>query len=177
MIPAGRPLKTGIDVASTDINKLLVELRAREFSGYAAITVKGVQGIEEGIVLLEKGKIIGCSYEYMKHGKTVTGQKAFERVLNATAAKYGVMDLFELEPQQIDLTLAFNESLVFVPNTGELRQVKVQSFSPAYENEVIGSQTPASPESQEQPGQLAKKYKLSSLTKNQEKEQELPKHD
>ncbi len=155
MLPAGKPLKTGLDVAATDFGTLLLELRTREFNGYVSITVKGTLGIEEGTLLMEKGKVIGCSYEYLKHGKTISGQKAFERVLNATAAKHGVIDVFELEIQQIDLTLAFNESLVYVPNMGDLKHSKTSDFSPLYEDEVVA----------ERGGEknLAKKYKLTGL--------------
>ena len=164
MLPAGKPLKTNLDVAATDFNTLLLELRTREFNGYISITVKGAGGIEEGTLLMEKGKVIGCSYEYMRHGKTVAGQKAFERVLNATAAKEGVIDVFELEIQQIDLTLAFNENLVFVPNTGDLKHSKIEDFSPLYEHEIAV----------EEKGEknLAKKYRLTGLNRQAE---DLPK--
>ena len=155
MLPAGKPLKTGLDVAATDFNTLLLELRTREFNGYVSITVKGTGGIEEGTLLMEKGKVIGCSYEYLRHGKTISGQKAYERVLNATAAKEGVIDVFELEIQQIDLTLAFNENLVYVPNTGDLKHAKIEDFSPLFEQEAISGDNMEK--------NLAKKYKLAGL--------------
>ena len=166
MLPAGKPLKTGLDVAATDFNTLLLELRTREFNGYVSIAVKGTGGIEEGTLLMEKGKVIGCSYEYLRHGKTFAGQKAFERVLNATAAKEGVIDVFELEIQQIDLTLAFNENLVYVPNTSDLRHVKVDDFSPLFEQEVVSGG--------KEEKNLAKKYRLTGIvSKSEDKPQGL----
>lgn len=158
-LPGGKPLKTGLDVASTDFLKLLDELKLKKFSGYLCLTVK-VEGMEEGVLLFDAGKIVGSSYEYLRHGVKLSGEKAFVRVLNATAAKHGVMDLFMLNAEQVHLALAFNEDVVFVPNEASLRKVRIEKFSPFYEQEIAGKEV-GPVKKEDDP---ARKYKMGALT-------------
>ena len=163
----GKPLKTGLDLASTDFVKLLSELLGRKFSGYVCVCVKGGQGIEEGTLFLDAtaGRIVGATYTYMKHGVTVNGKPAFERIMNATAAKQGVIDAYELDAEQVHLALAVNDDLIFVPDLQQLRGIKVEKFSVFYEQEIL-KQAPAPKQNAEN---LFKKFGISGLAGGQEK--------
>ncbi len=158
-LPSGKVFKSSLESASTDFIALLEELKKKRFSGYTAISLKGQGGVEEGTLLFDAGRIIGAAYEYYAYAKEFAGEKAFQRILNASASKSGIIDVVELTVEQVHLALAFNEEAVFVPNEDSLKHVKVQQFSPFYEDEVRKAQQAASSED------VGKKYKLYSLTK------------
>lgn len=159
-LPSGKPFKTNLDNASTDVFKVIEELHRKRFSGYMALCVKGQKGLEEATLLLDEGKVVGAAYEYYGYQKTFAGDKAFQRFVNASAAKHGTLDVFELTSEQIHLALAFNEDVVFVPQDKEFHNVKVKEFSPFFEDEVKKEADAASPED------VSKKLKMYELTKN-----------
>lgn len=165
-LPAGKAFKTGLDKSTVDFFKLLEELRNKKFNGYLCLCIKGERGIEEGTLLLDTGKIVGATYSYMAHGVALNGKSAFERIMNATAAKYGMVDIYELDVEQIHLALAVNDDVVFVPQDQTLKGIKVEKFSPIYEQEIL-SRTQS-----EQPLQsgstLLKKFKMSGLSSTTE---------
>ncbi|MBI4361049.1 DUF2226 domain-containing protein [Candidatus Micrarchaeota archaeon] len=158
-LPYGKAFKTNLDNASTDAFKVIEELRRKRFSGYLALAVKGQKGVEEATLLLDEGKIVGAAYEYYAYNKTFSGEKAFQRFVNATAAKHGTLEVFELTSEQVHLALAFNEDSVFVPQEQALRNVKVKEFSPFFEDEVRKDAETASPQD------VSKKFKMYELTK------------
>ncbi|MCX6767938.1 MAG: DUF2226 domain-containing protein [Candidatus Micrarchaeota archaeon] len=155
-LPSGAPVKTGIDVASVDFPALLHELLKKGFSGYLCIAVQGAGGIEEGTLLFDGKKISGGFYEYFKHNKILMGKDAWARVLNAAGAEQGVVDIYQLSSEQVELVLAFNEQAIWVPSEKELRELKTASFSPALEEQAKGMR-------KEEKEDLLKKYKLAGV--------------
>ena len=157
-LPSGKILSKDADLSSLDVIKTLEELGKREFSGYVAMCIEGHGGFEEGIALFEHGKVVGCYYDYYKHGKTFEGAAAFQRFLNATAAQNGVMDVILLTPEQVQLVLAVNEKMVFSPSGGWNAP---SNFSLNYEQEAIGKVEEKTTETR---SDLLKKFKLGELS-------------
>jgi len=163
-IPSGTPLKTGLSVSSVDFFSLIKELSTRKFSGYLAIAISGKAGVEEGTMFFDDGKPVGAEYEYYFFKKSFYGKQAFERVVNASAAEHGVMDVFELSADQVHLVLAFNEAIIFVPEQSELASRSV-AFSQVFEDQVASSQVPVTRAS------LLRKYNISGVLEKQQKPQ------
>lgn len=143
---SGTPVKTLVDLTQIDLQQLVdVELGARKFSGYVCLTIRGENGFEEGVLLLDGGKIIGCSYEYLAFRKQFYGKKAFQRFVNALASKSGVLDVFESKPDDVHGILALNHDALFTASGRDL--AKPKEFSPFFEQEAA----------QEKAGALEKK--------------------
>jgi hypothetical protein len=162
-LPAGTPVKTAIDVATVDFVALIGELQKKAFNGYVSIAVMGAGGIEEGTLVFDEGKIAASIYEYYKYNKLLQGELAFPRVLNASGAKKGVIDLFQLTAQQVQLFLAFNENSIFVPAEKDLKTLKVSEFSPFFEEQVKEE------EKRDTKSDVIKKLKLEDLKKEEER--------
>jgi hypothetical protein len=135
-LPSGTPVKTSVDVAEVDFPGLLQELRRKIFNGYLCITIQGTGGVEDGTLVFDAGKVVASFYEYFRYNKTVMGDKAFVRVMNASAAKIGVIDIYQLTNEQVQLILAFNEQAISIPSERDLRAVKAEAFNADYEGEV-----------------------------------------
>ena len=156
-LPRGKMVEKNADLLATDFLKKLVEMQKMGFTGYVALCVKGLSGLEEATVLYDEGKLVGCFYEYYKFNKTFEGREAFQRVLNASAAKNGVFDVIALKTEQVRLVLAVNEKIVFVPAPGQIEHAKVAEFSPLFEQNVT-------PESEEKvKSDVLKRFKLQDL--------------
>ncbi len=160
-LPSGKMLNKNVDISNVDFLKALVQLQKKNFSGYVALCIKGVSGFEEGTVLFDSGKIVGCAYEYFKYAKEFQGTEAFQRILNAAAANIGVMDVVELTPEQVELVLAVNQKMIFVPDQKQMENVSVKEFSPLFEQQLAAEQPAMRTESREE---LLKKYKMGGLT-------------
>ena len=155
-LPAGTPLKTGLEVANVEFYALLKELDKLKFNGYVCLTVAGEKGFEEGAQIFDDGKPVASVYEYYKYRKTYYGEEAFNRVLNAAVAKEGIIDVFELSKEQVHLILAFNEKAINVPSPQQLAPRKLV-HSPAYENQAASSLVPPTRDA------LLRKYKLADV--------------
>jgi len=160
--PTGKTVIKNADLVTVDFLRALVQLQKKNFSGYVALCIRGTSGFEEGTVLFDGGKIVGCAYEYFKYGKEFQGQEAFQRIINATAAKQGIIDAVELTAEQVQLVLAINQKLLFVPDQRQLETLKVKEFSPLFENQTSAQQQPEGTEARED---LLKKYKMGGLLK------------
>ncbi len=154
ILPPGQSVKTGIDLAGLDFSGLLKELARKAFTGYLALMVKGVGGLEEGTLIYDSGKIIACTYEYLRYDKLLFGSDAFPRIANAAAATKGVVDLFQLSADQVKLITAFNDMMAFLPKDSDMSAFQVTAFSPFYEEQI---KEPEKPEAREQ---LLKRLKL-----------------
>ncbi len=153
-LPAGNPLKTGLDVAVIDFFALLRELSDRKFSGYVAIATQGKYGIEEGTQVFDDGKPVASFYEYYAFAKMAAGGDAFRRVLNASCAIKGVIDVVELTNEQVQLAVAFNEAAIYIPSPAELKPRKLEFDSMFEEEFKLQSLSPSRDD-------LLKKYKVS----------------
>src|SRR3989344_7904169 len=80
-------------------------------SGYIVLTIEGYDGIEEGIIVFKKGNLVAAMYEYLKYGITVLGDLALARFFNA-ASRQGVIDVFDLTQEQVEITFRFNEKAI-----------------------------------------------------------------
>jgi hypothetical protein len=158
-LPSGKIIKKELDNASTDTLKLLAELARSQFSGYIALCVKATS-LEEGTLLMDKGKIVGAMYEYYALKKEFAGEQAFTRFLNASAAKQGILDVIQLTPEQVHLALAFNENSVFVPKSDVLRHSQIKEFSPFFEQQAKNET-----EKIEKKDAPERKYNMYALTK------------
>ncbi|MFH0971878.1 MAG: DUF2226 domain-containing protein [Candidatus Micrarchaeota archaeon] len=160
-LPAGIIVKTAIDVATIDFSALLKELREKAFNGYIAMTIQGISGMEEGTVVCDNGKIVASFYEYFKYNKQVLGDLAFQRVMNSSAAKHGVVDIFQLTNDQVQLILAFNERAICLPSETDIKRLKVEEFSPFFEEQVKETASVGTKD------ELMKKYKLGDVEKKE----------
>lgn len=161
-LPSGLVVKAALDVAGVDFPMLVKELMKKGFNGYLSITIAS-GGVEEGTMVFDAGKIIACAYEYFRHDKTLVGDGAFIRVFNASAAKYGVIDIYQLSAEQVKLVLAFNEKafLSAVPNEGDVDRLGKRPFSQALEDEVAGNGAPVASKED-----VLRKYKLSGIARD-----------
>ena len=166
ILPPGQVVKTGIDLASLDFSGLLKEFSRKLFTGYLAFTIRGKGGIEEGTIIFDSGKLVACTYEYLRYDKLLFGSDAFPRIVNATAAKKGVVDLYQLSADQVKLITAFNDKMVFTPSASDFASFgTVTEFSPFYEEQIKEPK-------KEDREQLLKRLKLSEA--EGEAEQSLP---
>ena len=154
ILPPGQSVKTGIDLAGLDFQGLLKELTRKAFTGYLALMVRGVGGLEEGTLIYDSGKIVACTYEYLRYDKLLFGSDAFPRIANASAAKKGVVDLFQLSADQVKLIAAFNDKMTFSPQESDMSAFHSTEFSPFLEEQI---KDPAKPEARDQ---LLKRLKL-----------------
>jgi len=154
ILPPGQSIKTGIDLAGLDFPGLLRELSRKAFTGYLVIMVKGTGGLEEGTIIYDTGKIIACTYEYLRHEKLLFGSDAFPRVANAATAKKGVVDLYQLAQEQVKLITAFNDKMTFLPKETDMSSFNATDFSPFFEEQIKETK----PEDREH---LLKRLKLS----------------
>jgi len=111
-LPLGTPLYEHMKTKENDMLKKIQELMAREFTGYIVVTIDGYDGAEEGALLFRKGALVGAGYEYMKHDTTVEGNNALGIVLNAFKAEHGIIDVYSLTVQHMDLVIAFHEKMI-----------------------------------------------------------------
>lgn len=138
-LPLGTPYQEHLKTSETDMLKTIIELMQKSFTGYIVVTIDGVDGIEEGALLMRNGIIVGAGYEYMKHNTTIEGNNALEIVLNAFKAKHGIIDIYALALQHMDLVIAFHEKMRISANIDpkNLQKLYPKEFSDKYAREII----------------------------------------
>ncbi|MBU1198055.1 DUF2226 domain-containing protein [Candidatus Micrarchaeota archaeon] len=157
-LPAGTVVKTGVDVAAIDFRALLHELKQKLFNGYICISIQGKNGLEDGSLVFDSGKIVAAFYEYLMHHKDMVGDAAFIRVVNASMARTGLIDIYQLSNDQVQLILAFNENAICLPSENDLRKLQFPSFSEELEVQAVGSLLVENKDS------LLRKYKLADIS-------------
>lgn len=110
-LPVGEMVKQAVNLKDFDYRKEMANLFDKGFSGYLVTTIEGFDGIEEGVLLLKKGDLVGTLYEYTNYAITIFGDIALPQVFNGLAADYGVIDVCALTNQQVDLVTAFNDKV------------------------------------------------------------------
>lgn len=163
-LPSGNVIKSSLDASTIDFIALLDESKRKSFNGYFSLCVYGGNGLEEGTLVFDNGKIVASFYEYYRYNKLVLGDQALPRVINAAAAKQAMLDIIQLNNDQVRLLLAFNEKAISIPTENDIKKLKVSTFSTAFEDEVKTEEGAESKES------LFKKYKLSGIKQDNEKE-------
>ncbi|MEM4663100.1 MAG: DUF2226 domain-containing protein [Candidatus Diapherotrites archaeon] len=138
-LPLGTPYQEHLKTTEVDMLKGITELMQKNFTGYIIVTIHGIDGMEEGAILFRNGLIVGAGYEFMKHGVTIEGTNAFEIVLNAFKAKYGIIDIYSLSLQHMDLVIAFHEKMLIKakidPKT--LQKLYPKEFSDKYARAIV----------------------------------------
>jgi hypothetical protein len=110
-LPSGNIVKQGLALKETDFKKLLQGLINERFSGYAALTIEGFDGFEEGTMLFKKGFGVACIFEYLKFDITIISDLALQHFFNAAGADFGVIDVIQLSDLQVDMSIAFDEKI------------------------------------------------------------------
>ena len=131
-LPVGEAKETGVQLSQEGLSHTALSLSREGFTGYLVITIEGVKGVEEGVLFFKGFEIIGSIYELSRFNKTVYGDEAFNLFLNGAAAKHGVMEVYSLTGQQLDLVLAFNNKILLGAPQGIriLHSHKVKAFKP-----------------------------------------------
>ncbi len=141
-LPLGAPLQQSLKTRETDMLAKIQELMDKGFTGYIIVTIDGHDGIEEGALLFKKGELIGAGYEFMKYDVKIEGNAAFEIVLNAFRAKHGIVDIYTLTTQHMELLIAFHERMLMSIKIDKkkLQKIYPKEFTDKYAKEVIKRQ-------------------------------------
>ena len=158
-LPAGNPVELGINLKEVDLHGTLSNFFTANFSGYACVTIDGYDGVEEGVLVFKAGHPIAFSYSYLKHGKNLSGIQALPRTFNAFRARNGVMDVFSVTKDQLELILSFNSDAVLkqVLTQEELDRLMASAYTEGYAVQVLGRKEEISKRD------VLKRYGLSSV--------------
>jgi len=129
-IPAGTPIKEGLDTTTVDFRKLFPTLRDHHLTGYFAVDIMTNNGVEEGILLYNEGEIIAADYTYLAQGQTLDGDEGLKRVMNACAAN-GTFDVYEISTENIVVIREQNRTKVlkYKPTNEEIFGYIPDSFT------------------------------------------------
>ena len=142
-LPVGQILQGAVELPKANLKAELVKMYEAQLSGYVALTIEGVAGIEEGILLFRYGVPIGCFYHYMKFNSEIFGNSAIKHFFNAATAKYGVYDIVSLTAQQAELVTAFNvKARINSFRKAEIESLWPKQFSASLAEEVLAAQNP-----------------------------------
>ncbi len=154
----GTPALSLLQSPKNSLPTVCTSLSKKKFSGYLALAIRAETGFEEGALLYDSGKIVACSYSYFLESSTKTfdSKDAFQRVVNASAAKNGVIDAFELCKEDVHSIISASPQSVFAA-PASFTQPK--EFSQLFYQQSIGFQM------QENEGgqSFFKKFKIKNL--------------
>ncbi|MEK6958007.1 MAG: hypothetical protein AABW99_03450 [archaeon] len=108
-LPVGEVISRGVNLKDVDAKRLIESFYDKKFSGYLVATLRGYDGLEEGVLLFKEGSLAASLFEYDFYGVTIFGDAAIPQVFNSFAATYVVADVVYLSNQQVDLVTAFND--------------------------------------------------------------------
>ncbi|MDO8628084.1 MAG: DUF2226 domain-containing protein [Candidatus Diapherotrites archaeon] len=130
-LPVGNPVEQGTELKNFHLVEKTQKLLQNSFTGYVVGTIDGFDGVEEAIIFMKKGEVIGALHEYSKHVIETYGDAAFKACLNCFGADKGIVDVYELTAQQIDLVIAFNEKFQVSSGIGRegLKAFKVSKYT------------------------------------------------
>lgn len=136
--PAGEKIEEGLNINKVNPEELFKSFKDSEFSGYIVLTVYGYAGIEEGLLLFQKGTIVGALFSYDTSNQSIEGEEALVRILNAFKAKYGVLDINSLSKQQVELTITFKDVMkVKEYQLKDLAKLMPKTYSTQYSEKGI----------------------------------------
>jgi hypothetical protein len=108
-IASGTPVQKGVALSDVNPKEHVVKLMREKFNGYTCVTIKGKNGVEEGVLVFHDGNIVSSDYEYYRYNKRYTAEEGLIRTLNAFLASKGVVDSFSLSPYQVQLIMTLND--------------------------------------------------------------------
>jgi len=138
-LPAGKIVRS-LEKGKDNFVAGIAELVKTGFTGYFILTIEGYSGIEEGVLFIREGQVIGASFEYPKYGVSVFGDSAAKQFFNALAAKHGVADVCELSKQQLELITTFNEKTILEKQITEkdLERITPKSYTSGFAKQTLG---------------------------------------
>jgi len=138
-LPIGEAVERNLNLREFDARGTVTGLFDRLFSGYLVVTIDGFGGMEEGVLLFKKGVLLGSIYEYTNYDIVVFGEPAMVQSINAMSAQYGVVDVYSLSNQQVDLVTAFNDRVKIsrAIQKRELSGLFGREFSDQYARQVL----------------------------------------
>ncbi len=142
-IPLGTPFISVKELTTDVVVKDIANFMDAKRTGYFCIMTKGSTGMEEGLLVVESGNIVGVHYEYLRYGMQYTAGEALKRVANSVYATHGVYDAFELTNQQLELLKIFNEGILLlesVPLRSFEGSIPVK-FAQEYEDAIVKEAT------------------------------------
>ncbi len=160
-LPVGEVLSQGVDFNGVDARKLVESFYEKKFSGYLVMTLQGVKGVEEGILLFKEGSLVAAFYEYCLPGITVFGDASVPHVFNSFAGEFVAADIVSLSNQQVDLVTAFNDkSKLNKPvSKGDIPKMIPKVYSTKFAEGVLSQVDPGNSSKKD----LFKKLGLSGL--------------
>ncbi len=124
-LPVGKTIERDLKLSKVDKKKILTDLFDGLFTGYIVLTVEGKTGIEEGLLLFEKGELKGSIFEEISKENELMGDIALIKSMNAFAAKEGIIDVNSLTKQQVELIIAFQENILITKTTKAEELIKL----------------------------------------------------
>lgn len=137
--PLGKIIQDSIKVTEFNWKQKINEFDSQKFTGYIVITLEGIDGIEEGVLAFLNGKAVACFYEFTKFELNLFGEKALPVFFNAFNAEYGIGEIHETTVQQIELIIAFNDSIKLKKDfsKNDLNKFYSNEFSAKYAKETL----------------------------------------
>ena len=156
-IPLGTQEIAGKEVSEELISDVTSFMDSAK-TGYFCITTEGANGIEDGLLVIETGNVVGAHYTYLALGKEHVAGDALKRVLNSFLAKKGIYDCYTLTSQQLELLKIFNENILLLEHIPlrSLEGMIPASFSPELEKQEFASK----PEARED---ILQKHRLTDI--------------
>ena len=138
-LPVSEVIEQGTKTIDFNYRKKAEGLMLKEFSGYIVSTTDGFDGIEEGVLILRKGYIVAALYEILNYCITVFGDSSIKHIANSFMNKKGIVDVYGLTNQQVDLVTAFNDKIKLArPITKkEISKTYLDRFSEEFSKELL----------------------------------------
>lgn len=139
-LPAEDLKQQGIVLTNPKIIKEKISEFLPKGSGYIVLTIDGYDGLEEGVIVFKGGNLYAAMYEYLKYGITVLGDLALARFFNAVAAKNGVIDIFNLSQDQVELAFKITNERALITKTlkfGDLERMIPKQYDESLAQNVL----------------------------------------
>ena len=164
-LPSGNLLLSLDVLDTTSFNALIDDLVKKKFFGYVIVTINGVDGLEEGSIVFENGNTVAASYEFIKYVKKISGDSSLELLFNSVAAQHGVIEVYELKRDQVQIILALNDGsfkLTKLIDEKMLEELKASQFNKNLFAKYVGIKKGTS-SSTVSTKDILRKYGLSSM--------------
>ncbi|MCX8158187.1 MAG: DUF2226 domain-containing protein [Candidatus Diapherotrites archaeon] len=110
-LPVDNAIEKGVRLKDFNYKNKFLDFLDKGFTGYVVVTIDGFEGIEEGVLIFKKGTIVAAIYDFLNYDSSLYGKDALNYVFNAFVCDEGVVDVYTLTPQQVDLITAFNDKI------------------------------------------------------------------
>jgi hypothetical protein len=112
--------KALLSTKTTSLDSLLKHLASNGFSGYLRITVEREDMLENGYLLMSYGKAVGAEFLGKKKLLSEAGLKGIRSAWKLE----GILDLFEFNEVQTQLSIEENEEALFLPLKKVLKEME-----------------------------------------------------